>query len=205
VIKIMTVIGTRPEAIKMAPVVHELARHPSEISTLVCATGQHRDLLGPTLDLFAIRPDRNLDVMVHDQTLAGLTARMFELLDPLVRDERPDWLLVQGDSTTALVGALVGFYRRVRIAHVEAGLRTHDLEQPFLKSSTAGSRICAPICASRPPNGHAPTSCAKGCRLPISTSPATRLWMPSPTWRRDPTTKPSARWPAFRRFRDGCW
>jgi UDP-N-acetylglucosamine 2-epimerase (non-hydrolysing) len=146
-LKIMMVIGTRPEAIKMAPVVHELARQGPMVSTFVCATGQHRELLSQTLALFDVRPDRNLDVMVHDQTLSGLTASLYERLDPLVRDERPDWLLVQGDTTTAMVGATVGFYRGVRVGHVEAGLRTGDLRQPFPEEfNRRVADLCADLC-----------------------------------------------------------
>lgn len=146
-VKIMTLIGTRPEAIKMAPVVHELARHAPEVTTFVCATGQHRELLDRTLALLDVRPHRNLEVMAHDQTLAGLTGRLLELLDPLVRDERPDWLVVQGDTTTAMVGALVGFYRRIRVAHVEAGLRTDDLRQPFPEEfNRRVADLCAELC-----------------------------------------------------------
>src|SRR6188474_2701032 len=108
----------------MAPVAHELARQAPAFASFVCTTGQHRELLTPTLDLLKLQPDLNLDVMVHDQTLAGLTARLFELLDRVVAEQRPDWILVQGDTTSAMVGSMVGFYRRVRVGHIEAGLRT---------------------------------------------------------------------------------
>src|SRR4051812_5239168 len=127
----MAVIGTRPEAIKMAPVVHELARHAPAVTTIVCATGQHRELLDRTLDLFEVHADCNLHEMTHDQTLADLTGRLLERLDRLVRKKRPDWVIVQGDTTTAMVGALVGLYQHIPVAHVEAGLRTQDLGQPF--------------------------------------------------------------------------
>ncbi len=144
-LRIMTVIGTRPEAIKMAPVIHELARHAPEVSTTVCATGQHRELLDQTLEMFGVHVDRNLDVMVPDQTLAGLTGSLFSRLDPLICDERPDWVLVQGDTTTAMVGAMAAFYRGVRVGHVEAGLRTSDLRQPFPEEL---NRRIADLCAS---------------------------------------------------------
>jgi UDP-N-acetylglucosamine 2-epimerase (non-hydrolysing) len=145
--KVLVVIGTRPEAIKLAPVVHELARHPDEFSVFVCATGQHRDLLTQTLDLVRLRVDSNLDVMVHDQSLAGLTARLFDRLDPIVEAQRPDWLLVQGDTTTAAVGAMAGFYRGVRVGHVEAGLRTDDLRQPFPEELNRRiADVCADVC-----------------------------------------------------------
>lgn len=146
-VKVLVVIGTRPEAIKMAPVVHELARQPDAFSVFVCATGQHRELLAQTLDLVRLRVDCNLDVMVHDQSLAGLTARLFDELDPLVDAQGPDWILVQGDTTTAAVGALVGFYRRVRVGHVEAGLRTDDLHQPFPEELNRRiTDLCSDVC-----------------------------------------------------------
>jgi len=146
-VKVLVVIGTRPEAIKMAPVVHELARHAPELSAYLCSTGQHREILGPTLDLLDLRPDRNLDVMVHDQSLAGLTARLFDVLDDVVSEQRPDWILVQGDTTTAMVGSMVGFYRRVHVGHIEAGLRTADLGQPFPEELNRRiTDLCAEIC-----------------------------------------------------------
>src|SRR5262245_38714125 len=107
----MVVVGTRPEAIKLAPVVHELARHTPAVTTFLCATGQHRDLLGRALDVLTLQPDCNLQVMVHDQRLAGLTARLFERFDGIVDAQRPDWILVQGDTTTTMVASMVAFYR----------------------------------------------------------------------------------------------
>jgi UDP-N-acetylglucosamine 2-epimerase (non-hydrolysing) len=149
---VLLVIGTRPEAIKMAPVAHELARHAPAFEPIVCATGQHRELLAPTLELLELTPDLNLDVMVHDQTLAGLTARLFELLDRVVADTRPDWILVQGDTTSAMVGSMVGFYRRVRVGHIEAGLRTADLTQPFPEEMNRRvADLCADLCFAPTP------------------------------------------------------
>ncbi len=131
----------------MAPVVREMTRHAPTLSVFVCSTGQHRELLSQTLDVFGLRPDHDLGVMVHDQTLAGLTGRLFERLDPVVREQRPDWLLVQGDTTTAMVGAMVGFYRRVRVGHVEAGLRTDDLGHPFPEElNRRVADLCADLC-----------------------------------------------------------
>lgn len=127
--KALVLIGTRPEAIKMAPLVGEARRRGLDVS--VVATAQHRDLLDPVLRLFGIVPDHDLGLMRPDQSLSDLTARAIAALDPVVVAERPDWILVQGDTTTAMVGALVGFYHRVRIGHVEAGLRTGDLARPF--------------------------------------------------------------------------
>jgi UDP-N-acetylglucosamine 2-epimerase (non-hydrolysing) len=128
-VKLLAVIGTRPEAIKMAPVVASARKRGVEV--VVCATAQHRELLDQVLDLFAIRPEHDLDLMRSDQTLADLTSRAVAALDPVIAAERPDWLLVQGDTTTAMCGALAAFYRRVRVGHVEAGLRTRDLTRPF--------------------------------------------------------------------------
>ncbi len=128
---VLSVIGTRPEAIKMAPVLAELARVPDCARSIVCVTSQHREMLDQVLRVFAIRPDHDLDVMVSDQSLSQLTATLFARLDPLVATAAPDWVLAQGDTTTVLVAALVAFYRRIRFGHVEAGLRTGDLAQPF--------------------------------------------------------------------------
>jgi UDP-N-acetylglucosamine 2-epimerase (non-hydrolysing) len=129
--KVLTVIGTRPEAIKMAPVVKELERYPGEIASVVCATAQHRELLDQVLDLFEIRPDYDLDVMLPGQTLSQLTANILMRLDDVIAREQPDWVLVQGDTTTVMVASLVAYYHRVRIGHVEAGLRTDDKWQPY--------------------------------------------------------------------------
>lgn len=127
--KALVLIGTRPEAIKMAPLVAEGRRRGIGVS--VVATAQHRDLLDPVLKLFGIAPEHDLDLMRPDQSLSDLTSRAIAALDPVLAAERPDWVLVQGDTTTAMVGAMVGFYHRVRVGHVEAGLRTGDLARPF--------------------------------------------------------------------------
>src|SRR6266852_3427809 len=113
---VLSVIGTRPEAIKMAPVLAELARVPDCARSIVCVTSQHREMLDQVLRVFAIRPDH--DVMVSDQSLSQLTATLFARLDPLVAAAAPDWVLAQGDTTTVLVAALVAFYRRIRFGHV---------------------------------------------------------------------------------------
>ena len=128
---VLNVIGTRPEAIKMAPVVAELRKHPDDIRCLVCATGQHREMLDQVLDLFAIRPDFDLDVMQSNQSLSRLTAALLTALDGVVENIRPDWILAQGDTTTVAVAGPVAFYRDIRFGHVEAGLRTHDRRRPF--------------------------------------------------------------------------
>ena len=130
-IKVLSVFGTRPEAIKMAPVVQELTRYPDRIVSRVCVTAQHREMLDQVLDLFGIVPDYDLNVMRPNQSLAELTANILARLDGVIAGERPDWVLVQGDTTTAMVGGLAAFYRRVKVGHVEAGLRTQDKWQPF--------------------------------------------------------------------------
>lgn len=130
-IKVLSIIGTRPEAIKMAPVIKELARYPDEITSVVCATAQHREMLDQVLSVFGISPAYDLDLMQPNQSLSQLTARMLMGLDAVVSAERPDWVLVQGDTTTAMVASLVAFYHQAKVGHVEAGLRTGDKSQPF--------------------------------------------------------------------------
>lgn len=129
--KIMVVLGTRPEAIKLAPVIREAQRHIEKIELTVCSTGQHREMLEQALAVFGITPDIELAVMQQDQTLAGLTARLLEHLDSVFRQHRPDCVIVQGDTTTAFAATLTAFYQQLPVAHVEAGLRTGDLRSPF--------------------------------------------------------------------------
>lgn len=129
--KVMTIFGTRPEAIKMAPVISELRRHTPFVTVSVCVTGQHRDMLANVLDLFGIEPSVNLDVMKDNQSLVDLTINLFTNLNSLLIADRPDWILVQGDTTSAMVGSLVAYYHGIRIGHIEAGLRTGDKYQPF--------------------------------------------------------------------------
>ncbi len=129
--KILVVFGTRPEAIKLAPVIEALRRHPRRPEVRVCVTGQHRYMLDQVLQLFGIDPDYDLNVMQTNQTLAQLTASVLTHLDPVLTTEQPDWVIVQGDTTTVMSAALAAFYRGVRVAHVEAGLRTFDKHQPF--------------------------------------------------------------------------
>lgn len=129
-LRILSVFGTRPEAVKMAPVVQHLKRTPG-IESFVCVTAQHRQMLDQVLDLFAIFPDVDLDLMREDQSLAQLSAAIFTHLDPVLADFNPNWVLVQGDTTTVAATALLAYYRRIKVGHVEAGLRTHDKWQPF--------------------------------------------------------------------------
>lgn len=129
--KVLCVFGTRPEAIKMAPVVKELRQHSDCISTVVCVTAQHREMLDQVLVLFGIEPDYDLNIMQENQSLANLTALALTRLDAVLEQEQPDWILVQGDTTTAMVAALAAFYRRIRVGHVEAGLRSRNKFHPF--------------------------------------------------------------------------
>lgn len=128
--RILAVVGTRAEAVKMAPVVLAIRREPWA-ECRVLATAQHRELLDGVLDTFAIRPDRDLDLMRPDQSLADLTSRLLAALDAALSEEQPDVVIAQGDTTTVMVTALAAFYRRIRFAHVEAGLRTGDPTRPF--------------------------------------------------------------------------
>lgn len=127
----MVLYGTRPEAIKLAPVVRRLRERPERFHLRVVTTAQHREMLDQVQSLFGLTPDVDLDLMRPDQTLNSLASRALASLDPVLEEERPDWLLVQGDTTTAAAGALAAFHRRVPVGHVEAGLRTGDLEHPF--------------------------------------------------------------------------
>lgn len=129
-ISVLSIFGTRPEAVKMAPVVHRLADHP-KFNSKVCVTAQHREMLDQVLDLFHIQVDYDLNLMRKGQTLAELTASVFSDLSPVIIAERPDWILVQGDTTTVMASSLLAYYHRVRVGHVEAGLRTSNKWQPF--------------------------------------------------------------------------
>lgn len=128
--KILSIFGTRPEAIKMAPVVRELGRYP-EIVSRVCVTAQHRQMLDQVLDLFAIVPDYDLSIMTQEQSPARVASHVLRDLEGILNNERPDWVLVQGDTTTTAASALAAFYAGIRVGHVEAGLRTRDRRQPF--------------------------------------------------------------------------
>jgi len=127
----MVVFGTRPEAIKMAPVVKHLREEGKIFRTIVCVTGQHRQMLDQVLNLFKIRPDMDLNLMQENQTLQSLTAKALLILTEAMQKVKPDLILVQGDTTTAMVAALAAFYQKIPVGHVEAGLRTHDIYNPF--------------------------------------------------------------------------
>lgn len=130
-VKALAVYGTRPEAIKMAPVIEALRRRPEAFTVRVCTTGQHREMLDQVQELFGLVPDLDLQLMQPDQTLNGLSAAALAALDRVLAAESPDWLLVQGDTTTAMTAGLAAFHRGIRVGHVEAGLRTGDLRHPF--------------------------------------------------------------------------
>ncbi len=129
-IKVMLVFGTRPEAIKMAPLAIELKKR-GDIETIVCVTAQHREMLDQVLELFKIVPDYDLDIMKTRQTLIGITTRVLEGLDEVIKKETPDIVLVHGDTSTSFVAGLAAFYNQVMVGHVEAGLRTYDKYSPF--------------------------------------------------------------------------
>jgi UDP-N-acetylglucosamine 2-epimerase (non-hydrolysing) len=128
--KILSVFGTRPEAVKMAPIVRRLGE-TSGIKSLVCVTAQHRQMLDQVLDLFHIQPDYDLDLMREGQSLAQLTAGIFTHLDPVLAEVNPDWVLAVGDTTTVVTTCQLAFYRRIKFGHVEAGLRTHNKWHPY--------------------------------------------------------------------------
>lgn len=129
-IKVMTVFGTRPETIKMAPLVKELKKR-DEIETIVCVTAQHRQMLDQVLNAFQIVPDYDLDIMKQGQTLSDITTRVLQGLENVIKEVKPDIILVHGDTTTTFAGALAAFYNQVAIGHVEAGLRTYNKYSPF--------------------------------------------------------------------------
>ncbi|MGE7186075.1 non-hydrolyzing UDP-N-acetylglucosamine 2-epimerase [Peribacillus sp. NPDC006672] len=130
-LKVMTVFGTRPEAIKMAPVVLELKKHQEEIETIVVVTAQHRDMLDQVLQCFKIRPDYDLNMMKERQTLEEITTRGIGELSALMKELQPDIVLVHGDTTTTFIASLAAFYNKIQIGHVEAGLRTGNKYSPF--------------------------------------------------------------------------
>jgi UDP-N-acetylglucosamine 2-epimerase (non-hydrolysing) len=130
-LKLLVAFGTRPEAIKLAPVIHRLAAEPDRFETVVCVTGQHREMLEQVLGFFGIRPARDFRLMRPDQTLPELTAAALVEMSAVLAAERPDLVIVQGDTTTTMATALAAFYARTPIAHVEAGLRTRDRFAPF--------------------------------------------------------------------------
>ena len=130
-IKILIIFGTRPEAIKMAPLVKELNKFPKEFKVITCVTAQHREMLDQVLSLFEIKPDIDLNLMQKNQTLPSLTSKAVDVLSNTITKLNPDLVLVQGDTTTAMVAALASFYCKIPVGHIEAGLRTNDIYSPF--------------------------------------------------------------------------
>src|SRR5579884_2635338 len=129
--KVLFVFGTRPEAIKLSPVIRQLQSSPDCFTVRVCVTGQHRSMLDQILSVFQIRPDYDLNIMQPGQDLFHITSACLDSLGPVLREEQPDWVLVQGDTTSAFAAALGAAYSKIRVGHVEAGLRTGDKSQPF--------------------------------------------------------------------------
>ncbi len=129
-IRVVTIFGTRPEAIKLAPVIRELNR-TENVDAKVCITAQHREMLDQVLNIFQITPEIDLNIMTPNQSLAELTASIFTELDRVLSKLQPEWILVQGDTTTVMAAALLGYYHRIKIGHIEAGLRSGDKWQPF--------------------------------------------------------------------------
>lgn len=130
-IKVAIIMGTRPEAIKMCPVIFELRKNNAQFEPVVIVTGQHKEMLDQILEVFEVEPQYNLDVMEKNQSLARLTEKVIPALDKILIKESPDILLVQGDTTTSFVAGLVAFYQKIMIGHIEAGLRTYDKYSPF--------------------------------------------------------------------------
>lgn len=129
--KIMLVFGTRPEAIKMCPLVKEFRKYPDQFETLVCVSGQHREMLDQVLHLFGIRPDYDLDIMKQGQDLYDVTARVLTGMREVLKEAQPDLVLVHGDTTTSMAAALAAFYQQIPVGHVEAGLRTYNIYSPW--------------------------------------------------------------------------
>jgi UDP-N-acetylglucosamine 2-epimerase (non-hydrolysing) len=129
--KILLVFGTRPEAIKMAPVVKAFQKHPDQFDTKVCVTGQHRQMLDQVLAVFDIKPDYDLNIMAPNQDLYDITSKVLLGMRDVLKDARPDIVFVHGDTTTSLAAGLAAFYQHVKVAHVEAGLRTYNMASPW--------------------------------------------------------------------------
>ena len=165
-IKVMTVFGTRPEAIKMAPVVQELQKHADRIQTIIAVTAQHRQMLDQVLDLFQITPDYDLDIMSQGQTLYDITTKSLMGLKDVLAKEKPDLVLVHGDTTTTFAGALASYYQQVPVGHVEAGLRTGDIYSPFPEEMNR--KLTGAIAAIH----FAPTATAKANLLKENVNPS---------------------------------
>lgn len=164
---IAVVFGTRPEAIKMAPVIKELQNRPGDFNPLVISTAQHRHMLDQVLNTFGITPDIDLDLMTHNQSLSGITQRVLEAVEGVLSERQVDCLMVQGDTTTAFTAALAAFYKKVPVAHVEAGLRSRDMMNPWPEE--ANRRLAAVVAGLH----LAPTSIARSNLLSENVDPNT--------------------------------
>lgn len=153
--RVLLVFGTRPEAIKMAPLVHEFKKHGDVFETLVCVTGQHREMLDQVLDLFQVKPDYDLNIMKPDQDLYDVTSRILMGMRDVLAEVRPDVVFVHGDTTTSMASALAAFYQQIPVAHVEAGLRTGNIYSPWPEEMNRSITGC--IAAYN----FAPTPCSK--------------------------------------------
>ena len=129
--RVLILLGTRPEVIKLAPLIMVLREHADLIETIVCSTGQHREMFTQAMEGFGLKADIDLGLMTPGQTLAGITSQAFAAVDKVIEEQKPTVIIVQGDTTSAMVGAMCGFYRRIAVGHVEAGLRTGDIQSPF--------------------------------------------------------------------------
>jgi len=129
--KVLTIFGTRPESIKMAPVVQLMKVYQDQLISKICVTAQHRYMLDQVLNLFQITPDYDLNIMQPEQSPVGVTVSILKELDPILTEEKPDWVLLQGDTTTVMAASLAAFYRGIKVGHIEAGLRTYNVYQPF--------------------------------------------------------------------------
>lgn len=130
-IKVMTIFGTRPEAVKMAPLYLELAKYPEQIDSKLCVTAQHREMLDQVLDVFGIEPDQDLNLMKQNQTLTELSVRVIQGLEAVFAKEKPDLILVHGDTSTTFLASYAAFLQHIQVGHVEAGLRTWNKKSPF--------------------------------------------------------------------------
>lgn len=157
----MLVFGTRPEAIKMAPLVKEFQKHPDTFQTIVCVTGQHREMLDQVLNIFDIHPDFDLNIMKQGQDLYDVTARVLTGMRDVLREAQPDVVLVHGDTTTSTAAALAAFYQQIPVGHVEAGLRTHNILSPWPEEMNR--QITGRIASYHSPRRHsaAGTCCRK--------------------------------------------
>ena len=180
--KIMLVFGTRPEAIKMCPLVNELKSRPSEFETVVCVTGQHREMLDQVLKVFDVEPDHDLHVMKPGQTLFDITSDVLLKIKAVLEEKRPDYVLVHGDTTTSFAAALAAFYLQIPVGHVEAGLRTRNLYSPWPEEfNRQAVDVISPVSTpSGPRSGRAtPTPSWTGRPGPVSSSSrrtAARTW-----------------------------